>query len=396
MKTLGDLIGVDLPLLWHEAVAVVQEVASHVTPNGVVPFDSDLLFNEDGTITVCGSGARRVPVVTALGRLLQRLLPADAPVGLRAFASENSSEQPTHPTLEAFTTALAFFERPGRAALLLDVATRLQNYRPTDSTDDELDRLRRKVVDGPEELPVVPAARRPIHLAYAVAGTVALVIVVALAKLRIGPLLAALSSLSIPAMVASTATAPAATDPAKKSVTSADVTNRGTHSPASPRLPADRSRVMPHRAASNAGGAVVASAAQPVGATSPANVNDPGHADASHLQLPTAPAATIRGTTLHLDTARIYTTADKGVTPPTLVYQQLPSEPQPGPTTGVFDLTVDESGNVVTVRLLSPTGRYQDRFLVSAAKAWRFRPALLNGHPVKYRLLVPINLPGQQ
>ena len=88
--------------------------------------------------------------------------------------------------------------------------------------------------------------------------------------------------------------------------------------------------------------------------------------------------------------------AYKSVTPATLIHPQLPSGPQPGPTTGLFDLTVDESGNVVTVRLLSPTGRYEDRWLVSAAKAWRFRPALLDGHPVKYRLLVPINLPGQQ
>ena len=154
--------------------------------------------------------------------------------------------------------------------------------------------------------------------------------------------------------------------------------------------------MIPHRAASNGAAAVVASAALPVAATSPAKVSDRGHADASHPQLPTAPAATIRGTTLRLDTARIYSSADKSVTPATLIHPQLPSGPQPGPTTGLFDLTVDESGNVVTVRLLSPTGRYEDRWLVSAAKAWRFRPALLDGHPVKYRLLVPINLPGQQ
>jgi hypothetical protein len=79
-----------------------------------------------------------------------------------------------------------------------------------------------------------------------------------------------------------------------------------------------------------------------------------------------------------------------------LVHPQLPSEPEPGPTTGYFDLTVDESGRVVTVRLVSPARRYQERLLVSAAKAWRFRPALLGGRPVKYRMRVPINLPESQ
>ncbi len=92
----------------------------------------------------------------------------------------------------------------------------------------------------------------------------------------------------------------------------------------------------------------------------------------------------------------MYSTEDATVTPAALVHPQLPSEPEPGPTTGYFDLTVDESGRVVTVRLVSPARRYQERLLVSAAKAWRFRPALLGGRPVKYRMRVPINLPESQ
>jgi hypothetical protein len=397
MKTLADLIGADLPVLWHEAVAVVQEVASLVGPDGAVPADEDLFFTEDGTIEFGFASEHHVVAVAALARLLRRLLRDDAPAALRSLAEENSGEQPSHPTVDAFTRALAFFERPGRAAHVLAVATRLQQYRPPASTDDELERLRKKVIDAPEEPPPPAPARRPIHLAYAAAGTLALALVIALAKLRIGPLLAALASLSIPAMVgSSTAAAPAAADPAKTPVASADATNRDTRLPTSPRRSGDRRRAMSHPAASSSGAAVVAPLALPLVAMSPANVNDPGRVEAPRLQLTAPPLVTDWGTTPRSDTVRVYSIADTAVTPAVFVRPQLPSGPQLGPTTGQFDLIVDESGNVVTVRLLSSYWRYQDGFLVSAAKAWRFRPALLEGRPVKYRLRVPITLPGQQ
>jgi TonB family protein len=71
---------------------------------------------------------------------------------------------------------------------------------------------------------------------------------------------------------------------------------------------------------------------------------------------------------------------------------QLPQQPAPGADTGVFDILVDEFGDVETVRLTSPAHRYYDRMLVAAAKAWKFKPATLNGQPVKYRVRIPIIL----
>ena len=65
MKTLADLIGVDFPLLWHEAVAVVQEVASLVGPDGAVPADEDLFFTEDGTIEFGFASEHHVVAVAA-------------------------------------------------------------------------------------------------------------------------------------------------------------------------------------------------------------------------------------------------------------------------------------------------------------------------------------------
>jgi TonB family protein len=77
-----------------------------------------------------------------------------------------------------------------------------------------------------------------------------------------------------------------------------------------------------------------------------------------------------------------------------LLRQQLPREPAPGTDTGFFDMVIDEAGNVAQIKLISPQRRYHDRMLVAAAKAWKFRPATLNGQPVKYRLRIPIILTG--
>jgi hypothetical protein len=89
----------------------------------------------------------------------------------------------------------------------------------------------------------------------------------------------------------------------------------------------------------------------------------------------------------------VYSAAEPSVTPARLTRSQLPREPAATADTGYFDIIVDERGDVEFVKLLSPTRRYQDRILVAAAKAWKFEPALLNGTPVKYRILIPIILP---
>jgi TonB family protein len=90
----------------------------------------------------------------------------------------------------------------------------------------------------------------------------------------------------------------------------------------------------------------------------------------------------------------IFSSAYPDVKAPALTRQQLPREPAPGDDTGFFDMVIDEAGNVANIKLISPRRRYHDRMLVAAAKAWKFRPATLNGQPVKYRLRIPIILTG--
>jgi outer membrane biosynthesis protein TonB len=57
----------------------------------------------------------------------------------------------------------------------------------------------------------------------------------------------------------------------------------------------------------------------------------------------------------------------------------------------VLRLTIDERGRVERLRLLSPGSSFNDRMLLSAAKAWVFHPARFDGRPVKYQLDVRLS-----
>jgi hypothetical protein len=85
--------------------------------------------------------------------------------------------------------------------------------------------------------------------------------------------------------------------------------------------------------------------------------------------------------------APVYSSGDEGVTEPVLLRPYLPEHPAPGTSPsefGVLKLVVNGRGAVESVRLQSPSNRYHDRFWVSAAKTWRFQPALKDGLPVKF------------
>jgi TonB family protein len=83
------------------------------------------------------------------------------------------------------------------------------------------------------------------------------------------------------------------------------------------------------------------------------------------------------------------------VEPPRLLRPQLPSALPPTRSpdeVGVLEVLVNEEGNVERVRLISPANRFQDRMLVSAAKTWKFTPAMRDGRPVRYLARVTITL----
>ena len=51
----------------------------------------------------------------------------------------------------------------------------------------------------------------------------------------------------------------------------------------------------------------------------------------------------------------------------------------------VLELVIDAEGSVESARLRSSENRFRESWWASAAKTWRFQPALKDGRPVKFR-----------
>jgi TonB family protein len=93
-------------------------------------------------------------------------------------------------------------------------------------------------------------------------------------------------------------------------------------------------------------------------------------------------------------TPRIYTVADAKVVPPLVVRQVMP--PFPGKVVlageAVIEVIVDEAGAVESATLETPLNPQYNRLALAAARSWQYRPATLDGTPVKYRKRVQISL----
>jgi len=94
---------------------------------------------------------------------------------------------------------------------------------------------------------------------------------------------------------------------------------------------------------------------------------------------------------------KVYTVGDPNVVPPVTIRQELPpfSGVVQRAMTGAMEVMIDETGKVVSAAMRSPTVANYDRQAVAAAQAWRYRPATLNGTPVKYRKLIQVAVTPQ-
>jgi hypothetical protein len=93
----------------------------------------------------------------------------------------------------------------------------------------------------------------------------------------------------------------------------------------------------------------------------------------------------------------IYTKAEAGVIEPEAIRQSLP--PFGGRVTvvrsGVLEVVIDETGSVESAAMVEPLEPAYNRIILAAVKTWAYRPARLDGTPVKFRKRIQINLnPG--
>jgi hypothetical protein len=103
-----------------------------------------------------------------------------------------------------------------------------------------------------------------------------------------------------------------------------------------------------------------------------------------------------RGTPDNVETVAdsiVYSGAFPEVVPPVMTTRQIaaPQALTPGiEAPNTIELVVDQSGRVERVRLISRPSPMLAMMLLSAAKTWKFTPALNDGRPVKYRLQLDV------
>ncbi len=74
--------------------------------------------------------------------------------------------------------------------------------------------------------------------------------------------------------------------------------------------------------------------------------------------------------------------------------QELPAYPGQVvlPRQGLIEVVIDENGAVENAFMRMSVMNTYDGLAIAAARNWRYRPAMLNGTPVKYRKAVQVTI----
>lgn len=402
---------------WQEGVAVVLEVAEVFQRSGKrsVPRHDNIAVTPSGSVEFLRGRTQSGDAVSALARTLNALLPADRPTQLRLLVSTAGPDSGAYKSIGEFIEALKYFERPGRRNILSAIHQRALEA-PVSPPADESNAKDRAAAKKQ------PTRRRSRLMVPAVVVLLLVAVVGGASLLERGQSGSVLDRAEPLQRVASDAWS-----------TALDVTATFRESAAS-----DLSVVLDKMR--EATGDIVgetldgvmddadadeeSTAADPVSATSrsrpavaspvpsaesvpiagdvgPAIVGGgEGAADTDRVEVTEGAPTTASAETVAADppaVTEVFDSSDVNVTPPVTIRLQLPpaaADAAWNETVGVVEAIVSATGDVEKVKLLSPPESVHQAMILSAIKTWRFRPAELDGLPVRYRQLIPVALPN--
>ena len=377
--SIADVITSQVPLDWTEAVAIIGELCAVVMTVDAaatrIPDAADVVLLADGTLAI--SGTSQDHDIAYGARLLHALLAASTtPAPLRLFVSRAISSN-QHGSVGEFANALAYYERPGRPGLLQKVFERCVSA----------PRAAQGSILLPAE-PVTPAAmqvrhRLPKRTIMTAAGIAALLIAISAmwsSGVRVSP-----ASIGLGRLFGQAGTAVASiTDRIRQDLgfpVAPAASPEGPSAAASERRSAAASR--PRR--------VIALPPPPIPQTPDTNLPNASTPTAAAAVSDTAVAAPAAAVLAEVDDPAVYSTDARDVIPAVLEDQSratLATTSEPAPSINRIEVTVDRSGEVRQVKLVRGPTTMNDVMLLSAVKAWKFRPAQRNGRPVNYRLML--------
>ena len=89
----------------------------------------------------------------------------------------------------------------------------------------------------------------------------------------------------------------------------------------------------------------------------------------------------------------IFDASTPGVSAPVTLRQDLPRfvpDGRPMPKAGVVEIVIGIDGGVERAAVTQPMAPTFDRQVLDAARSWRYHPAQLDGHPVKFRKTIRV------
>jgi hypothetical protein len=396
--TLHEVLTRGTEIEWFEAVAIVQALGKRLLDQapaaGVrVPDLHEIVIDADGSVEAAGEGPSGQSPVFRVGELLLALIAGKPmPVPLRLLALTAVSPAPPYTSVAELSAALEYYERPNRTAIIQAVYARYEKLPAASQAAAAVEEL-------PAAPPPEPAVRRPRWWKQhprLVAAAVALVLVVGavwawpVVRARV-PWLDR-NSRQVVLAVGTT------TDTIAKAVSSG-IQAVGVQLGLSPAAEAAPEPPPPEPAPVPA--PVVARRLPPLlPATggwlrpgSPAVFLPPAVPTVvlDHTTEPAVDPTALPAPDVEPGEWTIYSAENLDVVPPTPVHAKLPSDPPPGVRSDslpLLELVIAPSGEVESARMLTPSPDVTASMMVSAVKAWRFRPAMQNGRPVRYRLLL--------
>jgi periplasmic protein TonB len=411
--SVARVIELDVPRSWQEAVAVIMEAGEVARQAGSKLSAEGCLISTIGDLHLESvPGARLLAPEVALPSVLAELLEGQAaPEELRTLviSSQDSSQG-----IDAVLTGLAYFERPQRRADIAALATRALAAEADARADSELNRLRRTTPSRASTTSAAPESSPStrMRLGKRVIGTLVAAVAWFLVGVAITGWFLSRPAQPAPDPVDSTAqgstaaegAAPAEAPPPNGVGGLMSAASEALNSAATAGLraiglaaPADDSAKPPGpppsaaRPSSGRTRAGSASATTPAAVPAAPTVAAPVPMAPTPVELVPVAAEPVEATSAPSPKPAFFSGSDADVEPPVLVYPQLPEPPSASfaPGQAYFEILVNEGGTVERVRLMAAQARFQDRMLVSAAKAWRFKPATKDGESVRYLLRVP-------
>jgi hypothetical protein len=396
---LSDILGRNASIEWFEAVAVVREVGERVIDSAAgrrVPELDQVQLSADGGITMTGASKADDPV-RRLGQLLQAcLVQSDPPVQLRLTVAQATSPEPPFASVRDLMTALEYFERPDRPAVLRGLFERVRTapivvaeQRATLDAIAPLPAGREKETRDEQRR---AEGQRRNRTVVAVAALIVLLVAAATAYSQFRgatPSTEEVTTLAVKASDAVGTTLVKGISAVSETVGLGRLVPAGeapgappAAKPTKPDAPAAKpARRKPQR---ESGDFRVFDLPE-LPASLPAELS---------VDIAPVPALAPEPADLVVDET-IYSPADSAVAPPIGIRPQLPRvlpEDIRKENLSQIELIILPDGTVGSVKLLGARKSVLEGMLLSAAKAWRFQPATKDGRPVSYRKNVWIAL----